>query len=141
MAYLDQATTAETRKTAFAVLLAIFIVIPALLPAAAITIVYAFFLKFFISGGSWLPYTDVLALTIIPELLRGAVVGGIAIWVSRYFFPQSNLEAIRLATMAFWGAILLLLLIFSLSAVGFTLDTIGGIACAVGLGIGLWSIE
>lgn len=76
-----------------------------------------------------------------PELLRGMVLGAIAIWTNRYFFPRSNVEAVRLATIAFWGAIVLLLLILSVSLRGMTLDIIGVMALIAGLGAGLWIVD
>ena len=125
-------------KTALAAIVAIVMVIPAIIPAAVIAVVYNFFFHIFTGGASWIPYVDEIGKLWFPEMLRGMVVGAIAIWVSRHFFPRSNLEAVRLATFAFWAAILLLMLGFSFSLRGLSLDMIGVVALLTGFGVGLW---
>ncbi len=130
-----------SEKTAIAALVAVVMVIPGIVPAAIVALIYNFFFNFFTGGGSWIPYVDEIGQLWFPEMIRGMVVGAVAIWVSRYFFPRSNIEAVRLAALAFWGAILLLTLIFSLSLRGFTLDVIAVCALLVGFGAGLWMTD
>ncbi len=127
-----------SEKTAIAAIVAILMVVPGMIPAAIVTVIYGFFFSFYTAGGSWIPYVDEIGRLWFPEMLRGAVVGAVAIWVSRYFFPRSNVEAVRLAALAFWGAIMLLAVIVSVSVRGMTLDVISVVALMTGFGVGLW---
>jgi hypothetical protein len=130
----------SSERTALATLVAIVAVVPAIIPAGLAVIVYGFFFSRYMYG-SWIPYLDEIGGIWFPEMVRGMVMGAAAIWVSRYFFPKSNVEAVRLATLAFWGALSLLLLGLSIAVRGLALDMIAVVAVLTGLGAGLWMVD
>lgn len=127
-------------RTAVAAIVAIVAIVPAIIPAGVAVIVYSFFFSRYL-GGAWIPYVDEIGGIWFPEMVRGMVMGAVAIWISRYFFPKSNLEAVRFATLAFWGAVSLLLLGVSIAVRGLALDMVAVVAVLVGLGAGLWMVE
>lgn len=138
------AKAATSEKTTVATLVAIAMVLPATIPAAIAVALYTVVFNWFTGGPSlaWMrivPYVYEVGSLWFPELLRGMIVGGAAILTSRYFFPRSNVEAVKLATLTFWGALLIALLLFSVTIRGMTFDLIGVLALLVGLGGGLWT--
>ncbi|MBA8910691.1 hypothetical protein [Aminobacter ciceronei] len=139
MAFDDGLAKTTPENTAAAVLVAIVTVLPAAIPAAVAVLLYTFVFNLFTGGSSWIPYLHEIGLMWFPEILRGIVIGSIAMWTSRYFFPRSSVEAVRLATLAFWGALLIALLLFSVTFRGLTLDIVGVLALLVGLAVGLWT--
>lgn len=141
MSDIRQNVTSASDRTAVAAIVSIVMIIPAMIPAAIIVMAYAFVFKFFIGGSSWIPYVDEIGGLWFPEMLRGIILGGIAIWTSRRFFPTSNIEAVRFAAFAFWAGVLALLVIFSMSVRGITFDIVGVVGLAVGLCVGLWSTD
>ncbi|MGY2992904.1 hypothetical protein [Mesorhizobium sp. URHB0026] len=127
-------------RTIPAAVLSIVMVLVGLIPAAIVVIIYSFFMRAYL-GHSWIPYFDQISLLWFPELMRGLIAGAIAIGTTSYFFKNYNAQAVRLATFAFWGAAILLVSTFSISVRGLTLDLLGILALAVGLGFGLLSSE
>lgn len=138
--------TVRSKRTPLAAIVAILMVIPALLPAALITIGYATIYNLVVPGNYFIGasifgFLDKIALVFFPEMIRGFIVGIIAIWTSKRFFPNSNLDAVRMATLAFWGGILLFVEVISIIYKGVSLSQLGVLSNLLGLGIGLWTIR
>jgi hypothetical protein len=124
-------------RTLLAVILTIVMVLVASIPAALVVIIYSYLSWFWFRGDSWVPYLDEVGRLWFPELLRGLTTGVIAIWPTQRFVKNYNEQAVKLATVTFWAAILILLTLMDLSMRGFSLDIVASIALLVGLWIGL----
>ena len=125
-------------RTWLAVLIAIVGVIPGYLLASVFVLVYAFFLQSIVRD-HWIPYLEEISLLWFPELARGLVTGGVAIGLARWRVVNADFRVARYATIAFWGAIFLLLVVLSVNMIGPTLDLISAAAFLVGFGVGLWA--
>lgn len=125
-------------RTVYAAVLAIVMVLVASLPAALVVIVYSYLIRFMVSD-SWtlIPYLNQIAVVFFPEVIRGIVTGAIAIATTQYFFKSYNKQAVKLATMCFWTAVVVLLSVMSMSVRGFSIEVIGSAALLVGLAGGL----
>ncbi|PSL20473.1 hypothetical protein [Shimia abyssi] len=131
--------TSIHKQTLLASCLATVAVIPALIPAALLVIVYTSFLGSILSGPTWYPdFVNEVALIWFPELLRGMVAGSVALLATKYFFPAANKQIAAISAGAFWGGASVLIAVFSWLVVGFTADLIGVLAMAIGLAVGLW---
>ena len=131
---------AAVDRTSLAVLIAIVGAIPGFLLAGVVVMVYKFFLRSIVYD-HWIPYLEEIALLWFPELLRGLVIGGVAIGLARWRIKNADFRVARYATIAFWGAIILLIVVWSVIMIGPALDLIGAAPLLVGLGIGLWADE
>ncbi len=134
--------TPTQKQTMFASCVATVAVIPALVPAALLVIVYTLFLGAILSGPTWYPdFVNQIALVWFPEFLRGMVAGSVALLATKYFFPAANKQIAAISAGAFWGGASVLIAILSLLLVGFTPDLIGIFAMAIGLAVGLWIVQ
>ena len=129
-------------RTWVAVLIAIVGVIPGILVAGAIVVVYKFFLGDLVRD-HWIPYLEEISLVWFPELLRGLIAGGVAIYLARWRIKTADFRVVRYTTIAFWGAILVLVVAYTVFVIGPDLVPylIGSVALLAGLGVGLWSDE
>ncbi len=127
-------------RTWLAVLITIVGAIPGYLVAGVIVVVYTFFLSGMVRD-HWIPYLEEVALIWFPELLRGVITGAAAIYLAQWRIKSADFRVARYAAIAFWGAIVALLVVFNVSLVGPTLDLIGAFAFLAGLGVGLWLDE
>ena len=125
-------------RTWLAVLIAIVGAIPGFLVAGVVVMIYTFFLRGVVSD-HWIPYLEEVSLLWFPELLRGGITGGVAIGLARWRITTADFRVARYATIAFWGAIFLLLVVLNVSMIGPTLDLIGAAAFLLGFGLGLWA--
>ncbi len=126
-------------RTWLAVLITIIGAIPGFLAAGVIVVVYRFFLHGVVAD-HWIPYLEEVSLVWFPELLRGVITGGVAISLARWRISVADFRVARYAAIAFWGAIVVLLVAFNVFVIGPNLvrDLIGPVAFLVGLGVGLW---
>ena len=129
-------------RTWVAVLIAIVGVIPGFLVAGVFVVVYKFFLGDVVRD-HWIPYLEEVSLVWFPELLRGVIAGGVAIYLARWRIKTADFRVVRYTTIAFWGAIVVLFVAFNVFVIGPDLvrDFIGSVAFLVGLGVGLWYDE
>ena len=125
-------------RTWLAVLIAIVGAIPGFLVGGVVVAIYTFFLRGVVSD-HWIPYLEEVSLLWFPEILRGGITGGVAIGLARWRIRTADFRVARYATIAFWGAIFLLLVVLSVNIIGPTLDLIGAAAFLVGFGVGLWA--
>lgn len=130
--------TAKKNRTWLAVMVSILLVLPALIPAGLVVIFYKYNLRFFVSD-HWIPYMEELSLQWFPELLRGLIVGAIAIFGATKLVGSADVEVVRYSTLTFWGGISVLLMTSNVGVAGLTLDMVGAIAMLVGLACGLWA--
>ncbi len=77
-------------RTWLAVLIAIVGVIPGILVAGVVVVVYTFFLQDVVRD-HWIPYLEEVSLLWFPELLRGLITGGVAIGLARWRVKTADL--------------------------------------------------
>jgi hypothetical protein len=135
---ISQAVGPAKDRTVLAAVLCIALVIPALIPAGLVTLVYQFFLRGYVSD-AWIPYLPEISLQWFPELLRGMIVGWCTIYATQAIIKTANYQAVRFAAASFWLAVLILLGVFGLAMLGPTLDMIGMFALALGFVLGLFN--
>lgn len=135
----DASSPARTDRTVWAVIVGIVVVVPALLPAALFVLIYNFFFSFYTGGGSWIPYLHEIGSVWFPELVRGMIVGVIALATVEKIFTNFNKAAVRYGVICFWGAVLFLLIGMSAYVGGLTLEMTGGVALFIGLCCGAWA--
>jgi hypothetical protein len=138
---IDNTTNNYHDRTILASIVATFMVVIGLIPAAIAVFVYSAFFIPFVGSSSWLPYVDEIAKNWFPELLRGIIAGFVAISATGYLFSHFNEQAVRLSAMMFWTAVIIVILVLSLAIRGITPDIVGPVALIIGLGVGLWANE
>ncbi|MCC8934892.1 hypothetical protein [Rhizobium sp. 'Codium 1'] len=116
---------------------AILLVIPAFFTAMIVAYIYTLLLTFVIGEGHWIPYFYEVSVLWFPALLRGMITGVLALTVSRYFFPRSDVKFVALAVFAFWLLTISALLLMSGFMQGFDLNTVGVVSLVIGLAVGL----
>jgi len=124
-------------RTWLAVLITIIGVIPGYLFAGVVVLFYSFFLQAIVHD-HWIPYLEEISLLWFPELLRGILTGMVAIGLARWWLSAADFRVARYAALAFWSAIILLMVSLSVSVIGPTLGLIGIFVFLTGFGLGLW---
>jgi hypothetical protein len=125
-------------RTWLAVLITIVSVIPGLILAGVVVVVYTFFLRTLVYD-HWIPYLEEITLLWFPEILRGGISSAVAIALAQWCIKNADFRVARYATIAFWGAIFLLIVAFNVRMMGLSLDIIGAIAFLLGFVAGLWA--
>jgi len=132
--------TTETSKTILGIVVAVLLVIPSLIPASIIVLIYKFFFGFFVID-HWIPYFEEISMLWFPELLRGGIVGAITILLTSAIAKKADINIVRYSTFAFWSGLYLFVTVIGISVKGFTLDIVGILAFFIGFGVGMWSDE
>jgi hypothetical protein len=131
---VSQTVAPAKDRTVWAAMLCILLVIPAVIPAGLVTLIYQFFLKGYVDD-TWIPYLPEISMQWFPEMLRGMIMGWCAIAATQAIIKTANHQAVRFAAASFWLAVLIIGGLLGLAMTGPTLDLIGMIALGFVLGL------
>ena len=124
-------------RTILAAISGILLAIPLFFIAGIIVLIYKHILGYYVHD-HWIPYLEEISLIWFPEFLRGIIIGGAALYVTKRLFKSFNVNVVRYSVAAFWSGILLLLVVISVALQGLSLDALSVIALIIGLIMGLW---
>lgn len=131
-------STTSRDLTWLAVLIAIVGVVPGMLLAGVVVMIYRFFLADIVAD-HWIPHFEDIMLLWFPEFLRGGITAFIALGLAGLVKHEPDMRVVAWSLGAFWGGIYLLLVVIGVNITGLTMDLIGVIAYAIGFGLGVYA--
>ncbi|MSU91885.1 hypothetical protein GE300_20135 [Rhodobacteraceae bacterium 2CG4] len=131
---------AAGRKTLYSIIVAIVVTPLAYLPASIAVFLYSWYITPYFED-SLIPFLSDVGAVIMPEVFRGAVTGFSGIYAASKLFKLPELMPVRIATSAFWSAILMFVLLIAVAGRGVGLQEVAAFGFLVGLNAGIWLAE